>query len=109
MRRVARVRARVRGTAERPRLCVLRSNRSISAQLIDDSCGVTLVAVSSRDVRAGKRQETKVAEARAVGRALAERARNYGIVAATFDRRWYRYHGRVKALAEGAREGGLVL
>ena len=99
-----RIRAKVSGTAERPRLAVFRSNKYIYAQLIDDAEGHTLAAASSREsdvsgsgIEAGK----------AVGQKLAGRAQEAGITTAVFDRGGYRYHGRVKALAEGAREGGL--
>jgi large subunit ribosomal protein L18 len=105
LRRRRRVRAKVSGTAERPRISVFRSNRGISAQLIDDVAGHTLVAVNwtepqLRGLAAGERP------ARA-GALLAERAKDVGVTSAVFDRGGYRYHGRVKALAEGAREAGL--
>ena len=100
-----RVRRKIRGTAERPRLCVFRSNQHIYAQVIDDLAGHTLVAASS--VEEDVDGENPVAQSRAVGRRVAERAREAGIERVVFDRNVYRYHGRVKALAEGAREGGL--
>lgn len=111
-RRRARVRARVIGTAERPRLSVFRSARHIVAQLIDDEAGRTLVAMDDAKLKkAGIKNEdgleAKTAAARAVGKALAEKARAAGIEKAVFDRGGYRYHGRVKALADGARSGGL--
>ena len=100
------VRAKVSGTQERPRLSVYRSNRHIYAQLIDDLDGHTLVAASStEDGAEGK----PVDISRAVGKKLAERAQETGISNAVFDRNGFKYHGRVLALAEGAREGGLHL
>ena len=105
-----RVRKKIIGTAQRPRLSVYRSNNQTYAQLIDDGSGVTLVALSTLDT--GLKGELKsmrtMEAARRVGKELAERARRNGIEAVVFDRGGYRYHGRVKALAEGAREGGLV-
>jgi len=105
LKRRRRVRAKVRGTAERPRISVYRSNRGIFAQLIDDDAGRTLAAVNwiEADLRSLKAME----QATAAGKLLAERAQAAGIEAAVFDRGGYRYHGRVAALAEGAREGGL--
>jgi large subunit ribosomal protein L18 len=100
-----RVRAKVSGTAERPRLAVYRSNRGIFAQLIDDVAGHTIASASSLD---GKVRGTKRSEApAAVGRLVAERARDAGIARVVFDRGGYLYHGRVKALADAARESGL--
>ncbi|MGI8863062.1 MAG: 50S ribosomal protein L18 [Solirubrobacteraceae bacterium] len=105
LKRRRRVRAKVRGTAERPRISVFRSNRGIFAQLIDDDSGRTLAAVNwtESDLRDLKPTE----QANRAGVLLAERARAAGIESAVFDRGGYQYHGRVKALAEGAREGGL--
>jgi large subunit ribosomal protein L18 len=105
LRRRRRVRAKVRGTAERPRVSVFRSNRGIFAQLIDDDAGRTLAAVNwtESDLRSLKPLD----QARRSGALLAERAKAAGIETAVFDRGGYQYHGRVKALAEGAREGGL--
>ena len=105
LKRQRRVRAKVRGTAERPRIAVFRSNRGIFAQLIDDDSGVTLAAVNwtESDLRNLKPLE----QASKAGGLLAERAKAAGIETAVFDRGGYQYHGRVKALAEGAREGGL--
>jgi large subunit ribosomal protein L18 len=103
-RRHKRIRGRLAGTAERPRVSVYRSNRSIYAQAIDDVTGTTLVAVRSSEVDP---TGDKTAVAGRVGLLLAERAKAKGIVAVVFDRSGYLYHGRVKALAEGAREGGL--
>ena len=104
IKRHRRVRKLAVGTQARPRLAVYRSNRHIYAQLIDDSSGTTLVSASSQKVRGGKDPTTR---ARAVGRAVAMRAADSGIKQVTFDRGGFRYHGRVKSLAEGAREGGL--
>ena len=102
-RRHVRVRGKVSGTAERPRLAVYRSNRSIYAQVIDDVSGHTLAAADARLSGEGD----KSTQARATGRLIAERARAAGVSSVVFDRGGYLYHGRVKALAEGAREGGL--
>jgi large subunit ribosomal protein L18 len=104
-RRHKRVRKHLAGTAERPRLVVFRSNRGIAAQLVDDGAGRTLAAASSLNVRSAKR--TKSDQAAAVGKLLAENAKKAGVKGAVFDRGGYLYHGRVKALAEAAREGGL--
>ncbi len=105
LKRRRRVRAKVHGTAERPRIAVFRSNRGIFAQLIDDDAARTLAAVNwtEDELRPLGRME----QATRAGALLAERARAAGIEAAVFDRGGYQYHGRVKALAEGAREGGL--
>jgi large subunit ribosomal protein L18 len=105
LRRRRRVRAKVRGTAERPRLSVFRSNRGIGAQLIDDVAGHTVAAVNwtEDDLKSMKSME----QASKVGQLIAERAKAAGVEAVVFDRGGYRYHGRVKALADGAREGGL--
>jgi len=102
--RVNRTRAKIVGSASRPRLAVFRSNRAIAAQLIDDGRGHTLVAASSRELKT-KVKKTDVA--RQVGELIAKKATAAGITQAVFDRRSYRYHGRVKAVAEGARTGGL--
>lgn len=111
-RRHRRVRRKVVGTTERLRLSVFRSNRHIYAQLIDDTTGRTLVAASSHDVPAGssgtKEATAKVAIAQSTGRLLAEKAAALNIRAAVFDRGGYPFHGRVKGLAEGSREGGLT-
>jgi large subunit ribosomal protein L18 len=106
LKRRRRVRAKVHGTAERPRISVFRSNRGIFAQLIDDDAGRTLAAVNwtESDLRGLKPME----QANRAGALLAERAKAAGVESAVFDRGGYRYHGRVKALAEGAREGGLT-
>lgn len=102
--RHARVRNRISGTAERPRLNVFRSNTHIYAQLIDDVAGVTLASASSNDKEI---TGTKVEQATAVGKLIAERGTAKDIKAVVFDRGGYLYHGRVKALAEAARENGL--
>jgi large subunit ribosomal protein L18 len=104
VRRHRRVRGKVAGTAERPRLVVFRSNRGIGAQLVDDETGRTLASASWKGVGASG---SKTEQASAVGKALAEVAKKAGIEGCVFDRAGYLYHGRVKALAEGAREGGL--
>ncbi len=109
-RRRARVRARVIGTAKRPRLAVFRSAKHIYAQVIDDAAGRTLAAVSDAEVKGAKAAEgmdAKVAAAFAAGAVLAEKAKKAGITAVVFDRGGFSYHGRVKALSDGARAGGL--
>jgi large subunit ribosomal protein L18 len=108
-RRQRRVRAKVKGTAERPRLNVFRSARHIFAQIIDDAKGHTLVAASTldKDIRAQAATLIKTAESKAGGKLLAQRALVKGLKQVVFDRGGYQYHGRVKALADGAREGGL--
>jgi large subunit ribosomal protein L18 len=104
-----RMRKRVVGTSERPRLCVHRSSRHIRAQVIDDIAGRTLVSASSLDkqVRAAIRGGGNIAASKVVGKAIAERAKAKGIEQVVFDRGGYQYHGRVQALAESAREAGL--
>lgn len=99
------IRGKIGGTSERPRLTVYRSNRHIYAQLVDDRAGRTLAAASTLSDSVDG--ESAVEISKAVGKTLAERAKENGIERAVFDRNGYRYHGRVKALAEGAREGGL--
>jgi large subunit ribosomal protein L18 len=119
-RRRARVRARVIGSAKRPRLAVFRSAKHIYAQLIDDAAGRTLAAVSDAEVKSkksasakggsasgGEGLDAKVASAYAAGQTLAEKAKKAGVTAVVFDRGGFSYHGRVKALADGARAGGL--
>ena len=101
-----RIKKTVSGTAQRPRLVVFRSNSEIYAQIIDDTKGVTLVAASSRD-KDLKASGTKTEKAKQVGEAIAKKALAAGIETISFDRGGYLYHGRVKSLAEGAREGGL--
>jgi large subunit ribosomal protein L18 len=105
LRRRRRVRAKVHGTAERPRISVFRSNRGVCAQLIDDDSGRTLAAVNWTEP--DLRKLDRMVQAQRVGALLAERAKAAGVEAAVFDRGGYQFHGRVKALAEGAREGGL--
>jgi large subunit ribosomal protein L18 len=102
-----RIRGRVSGTTARPRLNVFRSNAEIYAQIIDDSNGTTLCAASSREASFAASKVTKVEKAAIVGKAIAARAIEAGIKAVVFDRGGNLYHGRVKSLAEGAREGGL--
>jgi large subunit ribosomal protein L18 len=106
LKRRRRVRAKVRGSAERPRISVFRSNRGIFAQLIDDDTGRTVASVNwtEADLRGLKRME----QATRAGVLLADRAKAAGVDTAVFDRGGYKYHGRVKALADGAREGGLT-
>jgi large subunit ribosomal protein L18 len=104
-RRQRRIRGKVAGTAERPRLAVFRSNAGISAQLVDDGAGRTLAAASWLNLK--KFKGTKTEQANEVGKLLAANAKQAGLESVVFDRGGYLYHGRVKALAEGAREGGL--
>ena len=106
LKRRRRVRAKVSGTAERPRISVFRSNRGISAQLIDDRSGRTLAAVNWTE--APLRELRGSDQAKKAGELLAERAKAAGVESAVFDRGGYLYHGRVQALADGAREGGLT-
>jgi large subunit ribosomal protein L18 len=106
LKRRRRVRAKVSGSAERPRISVFRSNRGVTVQLIDDVAGRTLAAVSWTE--ADLRGLPKMEQARKAGELLAQRAKAAGVETAVFDRGGYQYHGRVKALAEGAREGGLA-
>jgi large subunit ribosomal protein L18 len=105
LRRHRRVRSKVVGTAERPRLAVYRSNRGIAAQVIDDTAGRTLAAASSQDKSLAKAKRANAPAA--VGKLVAERAKDAGIATVVFDRGGYLYHGRVKALADAARENGL--
>lgn len=105
--RHSRVRARVSGTAALPRLSVFRGLRSITAQLIDDVKGVTLCQVRTAEVKVDKDKPGKVGAAYAAGMLLAKRATEKGVTKVVFDRGGYRYHGRVKSLADGARAGGL--
>ena len=100
-----RIRKKVNGTPEAPRLSVFKSNTSIYCQLIDDTVGHTLASASSKEAATGK--VTKTDQAMAVGKLIAEKAKSANISKVTFDRSGYLYHGRIKALAEGAREGGL--
>ena len=105
-----RVRKKVQGNGERPRLCVFRSLRHIYAQVIDDTTGHTLASASSLEAAAGKGSEAlpKLAASQSVGKLVAERAKEQGISQVVFDRGGYKYHGRVKALAESSREAGLI-
>ena len=105
-----RVRRKVKGNPERPRLCVFRSLRQIYAQVIDDTTGNTLAAATSIEARGtdGTADRPKLAVSQAVGKLVAERAIAKGISQVVFDRGGYKYHGRVKALAEASREGGLI-
>jgi large subunit ribosomal protein L18 len=109
-RRHRRLRKKVSGTAERPRLCVFRSNTHIYAQLIDDVRGHTMIAASTKDREAGSsmQEKQKTEQAQAVGKLIAERALQAGITRVVFDRGGFKYHGRVKALADAAREAGLT-
>jgi|SRR5680860_1536052 len=106
LRRRRRVRAKVRGTAERPRLSVFRSNRGVMCQLVDDDRGHTVAAVNWTETEL--RDLPRIDQAKRAGELLAERGKQAGIDTCVFDRGGYRYHGRVKAVAEGAREAGLV-
>lgn len=103
-----RIAGKIRGTTERPRLSVFRSNRQIYAQIIDDEQGVTIASCSSRIKELTSQPLSKTDQGRVVGKKLAEIARSKGVERVVFDRGGYRYHGRVQALAEGAREGGLI-
>lgn len=109
--RHARVRASVIGTAEKPRLSVFRSLRALEVQLIDDVAGKTIASARTAEIKEPKAEgkSTKVAAGFLVGKLIAQRAKEKGIAAVVFDRGGYRYHGRVAAVAEGAREGGLLV
>lgn len=98
------IRRKISGTSERPRLSVFKSNKSIYAQLIDDLKGHTIAAASSKELEGAN---ATIGSAKTVGSKLAEKAKEAGVTAVVFDRNGYKYHGQVKALAEGAREGGL--
>lgn len=102
-----RIRSKISGTSAKPRLSVFRSNTQIYAQLIDDTTGTTLAAASSREKDIAAQTATKVEKSRLVGTAIARKAIENGITACVFDRGGNLYHGRIKAVAEGAREGGL--
>jgi large subunit ribosomal protein L18 len=104
-----RIRSSIRGTSERPRLCVYKSNKHVYAQLVNDLDAVTLAAIStnSDDMKDKLDDKSKTESAREIGEILADNAQDKGIDKAVFDRSGYKYHGVVKALAEGAREGGL--
>jgi large subunit ribosomal protein L18 len=104
-----RIRAKISGNSNRPRLCIYRSLKYIYAQIVDDSQGITLVAASTveKDVRGQAKHTGNIEASKLVGKAIAERAKNKGIKAVVFDRGGYLYHGRIKAVAEAARESGL--
>lgn len=106
VRRKKRIRAKIFGTRDRPRLAVFRSNKNIYAQLIDDKKGHTMVSVYSKEIKEASKLN-KTQEATEVGKLLAKKAQDTKITTVVFDRRGYKYHGRVKALADGARSGGL--
>jgi large subunit ribosomal protein L18 len=108
-RRHLRVRKTLHGTADRPRLVVFRSLKHITAQLVDDDRGVTLLGVNDRSEGIQVTGTGKIARGKATGKLLAERAKAAGFIKVVFDRAGYRYHGRVQAVADGAREGGLEL
>jgi len=103
-----RIRRKIAGTAQKPRLSVYRSNKDIYVQLIDDDAAVTIAAASSKDKDIAAQTGTKIEKSRLVGQAIARKAKDLGIEAVIFDRGGYLYHGRVKSVADGAREGGLV-
>ena len=105
-RRHKKIRAKVFGTADKPRLCVFRSEKHIYAQLIDDEKAKTIV--TSSDLEFKKNRGTKVAKAKEVGKLIAKKAKDLKVEKVVFDRGGYKYHGRVRAVAEGAREGGLI-
>ena len=102
-----RIRTKIHGTAQKPRLSVFRSNKDIYAQLIDDNTGTTMAAVNSRQKDMASNTGNKVEKSMLVGKAIAQKAKDLGIETCVFDRGGYLYHGRVKAVADGAREGGL--
>src|SRR5688572_20991577 len=102
------IRKKIAGTSTKPRLSVFRSNADIYAQLIDDDNGFTLAAASSRDKDIAAQKGTKSEKSKMVGEAIARKAKDLGIEAVVFDRGGYLYHGRVKSVADGARDGGLV-
>src|SRR3979409_1510860 len=102
-----RIRHKISGTAEKPRLCVYRSNSEIYVQLIDDVTGKTLISASSQDKDLKAQKVTRLEKSKLVGAAIARKAADLGLSKVVFDRSGYLYHGRVKALADGAREGGL--
>ena len=101
------IRARLFGTAQRPRLCVFRSNKHIYCQLIDDQTAKTIAAVSNQDLKSSKLTHDRIAISYQAGQLIAKKALEKGVKKVVFDRRGYKYHGRVKAVAEGARKGGL--
>ncbi len=105
--RIRRIRKKIVGTSDQPRLRVFKSNKHIYAQIIDDSLGKTIVSMSTIDKTFEREETDKTGSAKKVGLLIAEAAKNAGVSKVTFDRGGYIYHGRVKALSEGAREGGL--
>jgi len=107
LQRIRRNRAKISGTKANPRLAVYRSNKNLSLQLIDDSSGTTIATASTKELKSSKK--TKVEEAMAVGELLAKKAKKAKVSSAVFDRRSYKYHGRVRAAAEGVRSGGLKI
>ena len=109
LKRKQRIRKKISGIPDRPRICVFRSTKHIYAQIIDDTCGQTIVAISSLDplVKGHGKFESKVAKAVFIGKLLGEKALTKGITKVVFDRNGFLYHGRVKALSDGAREAGL--
>ncbi len=102
-----RIRGKISGTANRPRLSVFRSNKQIYAQIIDDAEGKTLISASSMDKEIASKNVPKIEQAKLVGQLLAEKAKQADVETVVFDRGGYVYHGRIKSLADGAREGGL--
>ncbi|RLD68270.1 MAG: 50S ribosomal protein L18 [Bacteroidetes bacterium] len=102
-----RIRGKISGTTARPRLSVFRSNKQIYAQIIDDASGKTLISASSQDKGIASKTVTKIEQAKLVGQLLAEKAKEANVEGVVFDRGGYVYHGRIKSLADGAREGGL--
>ena len=107
LQRIKRNRAKVSGTPMRPRLAVFRSNKNVSLQLIDDKNGRTIAAASTRELTPGKK--TKTEEAYEAGELLAKRAKEIKVKSVVLDRRFYKYHGRVRAACEGVRNGGLII
>ncbi len=108
-RRTLRTRAKIFGTAERPRLALFRSNTSMHVQLIDDTNQKTLAAASTKDLSAADKKKAKQDQSFALGELIAKKATDLGIAKAVFDRRGYQYHGRVKSVADGARNKGLTI
>jgi len=107
MRRRRRIRSRIKGTAQRPRLSIFRSNRHLRIQLIDDTAGRTIAAASDRDIK--EKKGTRSAAGEILGGRIARKAKDAGVIRAVFDRGGYRYHGIVQAVAEGARKAGLKI
>lgn len=102
------IRKRISGTSERPRLAVFRSNKQIYAQVIDDTSGTTLASASSLLLKDKERKEPKLVQAKIVGNMIADNAKKSGVEKVVFDRGGFLYHGRIKSLADGARESGLI-